>query len=481
LSSSSRALLSILVVPFMLVVPCTLGCGGLIDDPRGSGGEGGGAASEGEGEGEGEEIPPGTPTWNADVAPLVNTHCVACHQDGGIAPFPLTAHADAAPMAEAMKDATEARVMPPWLAAPDCADYDDDPSLTDAEIALIGAWAAAGALEGSGAAPTVSQQLTTSPEPDVELSMPAPYTQALEPDEYRCFPLEWPLTQTAFVTGFRVSPGNAAVVHHIIASVVPAEKAQATRDSDDADEGPGFTCLNGGGGMTGGLGGGGGGVGGGGVGDGGGVGGGGVGGDGRAGGSGPLFVWAPGSDGASFPGGTGIRVEAGALVVLQIHYNSDAQGPQEDLTTVGFATVDSIDHEAMFLPWMNPAWLNSMNIPAGDAAVDFTFAFDPTFLTGGAPFTLYTPMLHMHNLGRRADLALVDDAGAEDCLLDIPQWDFHWQLSYPLSEPRRVEPGQQRLRIHCQFDNSGGSEDVSFGEGTSDEMCLGFLYVALDG
>lgn len=66
--------------------------------------------------------------------------------------------------------------------------------------------------------------------------------------------------------------------------------------------------------------------------------------------------------------------------------------------------------------------------------------------------------------------------GAPDaCLLDIPAWDFDWQGSYSLREPVTFEPGDV-LSIECNFDNSTSDRDVTWGEGTDDEMCIGFFY-----
>jgi hypothetical protein len=77
----------------------------------------------------------------------------------------------------------------------------------------------------------------------------------------------------------------------------------------------------------------------------------------------------------------------------------------------------------------------------------------------------------------------------ERTLLHIPAWDFHWQDAYFLQTPVAVTTGDT-LRISCTFDNSregqpvvGGKQlaprYVLWGEGTSDEMCLSVLAVAL--
>ena len=64
-----------------------------------------------------------------------------------------------------------------------------------------------------------------------------------------------------------------------------------------------------------------------------------------------------------------------------------------------------------------------------------------------------------------------------ECLLDIPRWDFHWQANYRFKEPKVVKSGD-RIAVECHWDNSlPGARDVSWGEGTEDEMCLGIFYM----
>jgi cytochrome c553 len=95
----------------------------------------------------------GEVTWADDAGPIVMASCAGCHVDGGIAPFPLDSYAAAAPMAGAIAGAVEAKRMPPWPPAScgDCQTFQRDRSLSDEEIAILGAWAAQGAPEGGAA------------------------------------------------------------------------------------------------------------------------------------------------------------------------------------------------------------------------------------------------------------------------------------------------------------------------------------------
>ena len=90
---------------------------------------------------------------------------------------------------------------------------------------------------------------------------------------------------------------------------------------------------------------------------------------------------------------------------------------------------------------------------------------------------------HMHTLGDRFTLDLIRKNGERERLLDIPRWDFNWQGAYDLIDPVKVELGD-RVEMACVWDNSADNQpmvrgvkqtprDVTWGEGTLDEMCLG--------
>jgi hypothetical protein len=86
---------------------------------------------------------------------------------------------------------------------------------------------------------------------------------------------------------------------------------------------------------------------------------------------------------------------------------------------------------------------------------------------------------HMHLLGRSIRLELLREGPDPRVLLDIPRWDFHWQNAYTFVEPVVAEVGD-RIRVTCRHDASlreGDPRYVVWGEGTTDEMCLGVLQV----
>ncbi|MFP2927089.1 hypothetical protein ACLESO_18185 [Pyxidicoccus sp. 3LG] len=403
-----------------------------------------------------EPLPPAT--WHKDVAPLIQAKCGTCHDEGGIAPFALQTYADALAHRDSIKAAVQAGTMPPWPPSPDCNTYKQDRSLDEAQKALLTRWVDEGAAEGdpaeAAALPAPTGGLSRV---DVRLEMPESYLPRQSPDDYRCFIIDWPETRTRYITGFRADPGNRATVHHVIAFLAKPNLVSTFQALDDADPGPGYTCF------------------------------GGPGGDATR--ATWLGGWAPGSLGMDFPTDTGLRVEPGSKVILQVHYNDHGTRPGPDRSAVAFKVDDTVKKVAHVQPWANPTWLSdrsSMRIPAGSADTTHAWSLEPTpiisFITEGqffnnVPITVHSAALHMHTRGTRARAEVVRSSGARQCILEIPHWDFHWQGSYGLQRPIQLFNGD-RLALECHWDNSApGATDRHWGEGTDDEMCLGVFFL----
>ena len=66
-------------------------------------------------------------------------------------------------------------------------------------------------------------------------------------------------------------------------------------------------------------------------------------------------------------------------------------------------------------------------------------------------------------------------------MLDIPRYDFNWQLRYELREPRTLPRGS-KVKITAVFDNSPANKanhdptkTVKWGQQTYDEMMIGYI------
>jgi hypothetical protein len=401
------------------------------------------------------------PTYEGDIRPIVEGRCLGCHQEGGIGTFPLERYDQVAAVGEVVTAAVESRLMPPWKALPGPA-YSNDPSLTDAQIALFRAWLDAGMPEGDQPGDPVPPVGIALPRVDATLDMPEDYTPAIDPDDYRCFVLDWSDPGTTYVTGFEVHPGNDTIVHHVAAFLIRPDGIAGPGvvdtfhrwDADDAT--PGYSCF---------------------------------GGPSKTGESLEVPIqqmaqWVPGQGATVFPEGVGIPVVEGSVVVLQLHYNTLSADGNPDRTSVDLMTQPEVDRIGAFAPWLNASWtFGLMQVPPqtevtvtadGDPLAFFDLLLDDIDLSSG--FTIHAAMMHMHNIGEETEVRAEHADGSVSEIVAIEDWDFDWQLTYVLEDPIEFAPGDE-LALSCTFDNPGDTT-VGWGEGSGEEMCVANLFVS---
>ena len=293
------------------------------------------------------------PSYHADVKPIVDGKCVRCHQPGGIGPFSLQSYDELFARRELAHAAVATRRMPPWLAAPCCAKYRADFSLTEEERAVFGAWVQAGAPAGDPAAPPARPTVSVGglSRVDVTVTMPEPYTVTVRPgttDDTRCFLIDWPLDREVFVVGASVVPGNRGIVHHLVMGMVAGDRLAEARGRDAKDRRPGFDCAGGTGAMR------------------------------------MSAVFGGGLAASEPPEGIGIKVPVGAKILLNIHYSTaHAHGLSlVDQTSVQFKLADS-GRPVKGIIVANPAWLvgNAMLVRAGDPDAVYYYRYKPHVFT----------------------------------------------------------------------------------------------------
>ena len=416
-----------------------------------------------------------TPTYWTNVAPIYYDKCVGCHQAGGIGPFALDNYASAKDHAADASAMVEQNLMPPFLVdhSGSCGDFHDDETLSPAQKATIKSWVAAGAPEGQ------PRTLTLQPPPHLEQGTdyrtpdfaPEPQGGALAAhDEYRCFLLDSGLTAPRFITGYEITPGNAAIVHHVLVFTVDAAKTvgggktngdvMAALDAASPDR-LGWPCF-------------------------------GAAGEGVDVESVPV-TWAPGQGVVSYPSGVGVPMATTEKVVVQIHYNlaDPATHGMRDQTTVRLQFADSVQRQAVFL--LPDPFLDSLGeatpatLPPGQASATYSWRQSAEELgLGSLPYVdVLGVMPHMHERGHRLELRKLDGAasaaGSADtgtCIAKVDAWDFHWQKMYGYRTPPRLT-GTSAINVTCDYDTRDATEPVLPGWGTQNEMCLTVLMVAL--
>jgi len=390
--------------------------------------------------------PPGTVTFAKDIAPILYQNCTTCHRAGEVAPFTLGSYQDAKKHARQIALVTGQRVMPPWKAASH-GEFQDERRLTSAQISLIQKWADAGAPQGNPAqTPPVPQfapgwALGT---PDLVVEPSKPYTVEAEGrDVYRCYVIPTNFAEDRYVSTVDVHPGNRAVVHHAIAYVDTSGTARKL-EAKANDGSPGYPEFGGLGFLPAGM----------------------------------LGGWAPGSMARRLPADTGILLPKGADVVLEVHYHKDGK-PEVDHTKVAlYFNSGPVARPMHLFPLAN----TGLHIPPGDKNYEIRASLPVIF-----DATLLTIFPHMHVLGRQMTVTATLPDGTTKPLIDIPDWDFNWQGFYAYKEPVH-HPAGSRVDLVARYDNSAENprnptsppKMVTWGEQTTDEMCLCYLGFTVD-
>ena len=383
-------------------------------------------------------------TYAADVAPILMENCVTCHRPGEVAPMSLLTFEDARKWARSIGEQVSERRMPPWHAAPGLREYTNDRSLDDADVDVIQRWVAAGSPRGDTQlppVPTFSEGWQLG-QPDIELTWDAPYQIAAEgDDEYRCFVLDPQLEEDQWIDVIEVIPGNRTIDHHIVIYV--DQRGRTAPRRDEAEPGEGYTCFGG-----------------------------------------PGFAaymvpgWGPGYMAAETPPGSGYLLQAGAKIVVQMHYHKNGTAG-EDLTRVGLRFARNPIQKVLYNGYVLGL---ALQIPPGDA----NYSVDAR-TTVREDITVHSIVAHMHYLGKSMDIWATLPDGSRVDLVTVPRFDFYWQTQYLLSEPQRLPEGSV-VHMQATFDNSAESpyqhsdppQLVTFGEQTTDEMAVAVFFHTRD-
>jgi hypothetical protein len=465
----------------------------------------GGASSSGSGGAAGGAdaalgLPPGTAvTYYQHVAPILHARCEGCHQAGAIAPFALSSYEQARMWGPLWKGSIDAGTMPPWGAqeTQECQPrlgFKHDRRLTTTEKAVLEAWVMGGMLEGDlgNAAPLPPAESLELTGTSTTLTMPVTVSVEGSQDRFLCMGLDPALSSDVWLTGSQVLAGNKAIVHHVLLFSDPTGEASAMAQPNGY-----YECFGGVGLQNPEL----------------------------------LAAWAPGANAAEMPPEVGIPLKAGTKLVMQIHYHPTGAGAEQDSQTkvaLRFTSVEprytgSLTLIGNFgsynnataggegfglLPGPNdPPSGPRFSIPAGATAHTETQRF---LVPGGAQgaalgleFLVWGVGTHMHYVGRdmKIDVRRANAAApepVEECLVQTPAWDFNWQGAYfydaELAAMPKLRPGDE-LWLRCTYDNSLGNPflrqalasqgldapvDVTLGESSLEEMCLGIFGVAVE-
>jgi hypothetical protein len=371
------------------------------------------------------DVPRREVTFHSRAGRILQENCVACHREGGVAPFRLDRYEEAYGFRSMIRWAVEEGRMPPWFADPDYGQWANERRLSEGDRRDLLAWVEAGAPEGDAATAALPVRYVDGwdleREPDAVFTIPEPQEIPAEGVlDYRYVFVKTDFDEDVWVKAVEPRPTAMEQTHHIIAYL---------QGPDDERRGPFFAG------------------------------------------------WAPGTGATVYPEGRAKRLPAGAWLMFELHYTPNGR-EAVDRSRIGFLLADGPPEREVRTSWVATF---DFEIPPG--AEDHVVEAELRFPTSGEIY-LYLP--HMHLRGKAFRYELVRADGAKEILLDVPNYDFNWQLWYEPRVPLRIEEGDV-LRGIARYDNSENNPanpdstvPVRYGEQSWDEMMFGFFDWAPD-
>lgn len=361
-----------------------------------------------------------------DIAPILEKHCLSCHSPGNIGPFSMSDYQKVHSKSDMIQEVLLSRRMPPWSADQELGHFTQEPTMTLEEKRALLGWIADGARRGEGEDPLPQAHVAPAAywplgQPDFIVKLPKPEeVPATGVLEYRHIKINSPVTEDTWLGAVSIHPGNRKVVHHCIVRVKSSGRG--------ADDGSGR-------GM-------------------------------------PLQGWAPGYQSGRFPEGTGRLLPKNSVLDLEMHYTTMGS-PQTDETEIGFYKLP----EKPKLVLNTRAAINQdFSIPPDESDAQ-TFAMCPI----KADSQLISMAPHMHLRGSWMRFEALYANGKRETLLSVPHYDFNWQTSYRLAQPKILPAGTW---VICSggFDNSPQNPNnpapekrIAWGDQSFEEMFIGFL------
>ncbi|HEU4386401.1 MAG TPA: alkyl hydroperoxide reductase [Blastocatellia bacterium] len=388
-------------------------------------------------DGNGEERSPSAqPTFTKDVLPILQKSCQGCHRPGTIAPMSLLTYEQVRPWARSIKEKVVTRYMPPWHIDRTVGEYSPDPSLSDAEIAMIAKWVDSGAPRGDpkdAPPPRVFPPANSwifGEEPDLVVTSSGFNVPAVAADQYPKVDVPTGLNEDRYIKWMQVIPEDPKVLHHVLIYALQGEPAT-----------------------------------------------GGVRGDQRRLASGSLLTeYARGNDGDIFTNGTAKLLKAGSRLRFSFHYHPNGEKPVNEHAKIGFRFFPKGYTPKYLISTKGISSPATLAIPPGDpnARSDAYFRLeDPARLVSFQP--------HMHYRGKRMTLEAIWPDGHTELLTDVAHFVWTWQITYPYKNPPAFPKGTV-LHMTAYHDNSPGNKEnpdpsafVGWGDRTVDEMNIGWL------
>lgn len=372
---------------------------------------------------------PASVTYHNQIARVMQAHCVECHRKDGVAPFSLETFDDLVENAGMIRKQVERGAMPPWFAAPPpgghASPWANDTSLSARDKADLLAWLASDRPLGDPADAPLPRSFPAEwalGKPEAVVQLPQPVAIKAEGTmPYQFITVPTAFAEDRWVSAYEILPTDSGVVHHVIVQV--HEKGSRVRDRGEGSEGY-------------------------------------------------WAAYVPGNTHHRYPAGFAKKLPAGATVSFQIHYTPNGRKTEDQLRLgLHFAKEPPryvVHTAAVAHPRLSIPPHTARHVEVKEQTVP-------------ANMNLTALMAHMHVRGVAFKFEVTRPDGAREVLLDIPRYDFNWQLRYDYAQPHFL-PAGSRVKLTAVFDNSESnpanpdpSKTVRWGPQTHDEMMIGYF------
>lgn len=373
-------------------------------------------------------------SYSEEVAPILIDKCVTCHRPGGIGPWAMMDYGMVQGFAPMIREVIRTKRMPPWHADPAFGNFSNDRSLTVEEVRTLVHWVEEGAPRGEGADPLAAVDHDHPDwqlgKPDLVIEIPPVEIPATGLVEYQYRLVENPLDEHVWIWASEIIPGDPSALHHVVTKFGAIEVAGS--GGKKIDQGLAEQ----------------------------------------------LGAYMPGRWEDACSQDSAILLPADAAIEFEMHY-----------TTYGRKTVDHSRFGLYFRKTppkhhLQMAFFVNQDIKIPPHAKNHYETVEQVFTWGNVLIFDLHP--HAHYRGKAANFVAYYPNGTIETLLSVPNYDFNWQISYKLAEPKLLPKGT-RVVYTTWWDNSAQNlanpdptREVPWGLQTMDEMLYGtirFSYV----
>ena len=375
------------------------------------------------------------PTYHNRVSRIVQQNCQDCHRAGGAGPFAMESAADLTSHKGAIKKVLAKGTMPPWFAAKPAkgehSKFTNDTTLPDADTADLLAWFEAGAPAGDAADAPLARVYPKDwaiGKPDAVFELPKDVDiKATGVMPYHNYVVETNFKEDKWLKAYEIRPTEPGVVHHVLVFLLTHPKPPF----EFLDRPQGVQNLS------------------------------------------FLAAYVPGNAHQTLPPGFATRVPKGSRLMFQLHYTPNGTAVK-DRTKLALKFADGPPETELAVS--SAADPRALVIPPG-ADNHKVVATMPKFKEQRV-LTALSPHMHVRGKACKYEALLPDDT--VKVLMEVPAYDFNWQLQYKLAEPMTLPVGT-RLRFTAWFDNSDKNPanpdptaTVKWGQQTFEEMNIGY-------